>query len=101
MPERIKVADLPVFDPAQYLTSDEAIAAYLGDVMETGDPALLAAALGDVARARGMTQIAEAAGLTREALYKALRPGAQPRFETIARVCTALGLKLTLQPAGR
>lgn len=74
--------------------------AYLQVVMEDGDPALLAAALGDVARARGMTQIAEVAGLTREALYKALRPGAQPRFDTIARVCTALGLKLTVQPAG-
>ena len=76
------------------------MAAYLRVVMEDGDPALLAAALGDVARARGMTQIAEVAGLTREALYKALRPGAQPRFDTIARVCTALGLKLTVQPAG-
>jgi probable addiction module antidote protein len=87
------------FDAAKYLDSEEAIAAYLSDMMEEGDPALLAAALGDVARARGMAEIARAAGLTREALYKALRPGAQPRFETIARVCTALGLKLTVQPA--
>jgi len=63
------------------------------------DAGLLAAALGDIARARGMSQIAEAAGLTREALYKALRPGAQPRFDTIARVCAALGMRLTVEPA--
>ena len=83
----------------KFFRGEESIAAYLSDMMEEGDPGLLAAALGDVARARGMTQIATAAGLTREALYKALRPGAQPRFETISRVCTALGLKLTVQPA--
>ena len=88
------------WDPAEHLETEADMAAYLQVVMEDGDPALLAAALGDVARARGMTQIAEVAGLTREALYKALRPGAQPRFDTIARVCTALGLKLTVQPAG-
>ncbi len=87
------------FDAAKYLDSEEAIAAYLSDMLEENDPALLAAALGDVARARGMAHIAQAAGLTREALYKALRPGAQPRFDTIARVCTALGLRLTVQRA--
>jgi probable addiction module antidote protein len=59
----------------------------------------MAAALGDVARARGMTQVAQAAGLTREALYKALRPEAQPRFDTIQRVCRALGVKLTATAA--
>lgn len=62
------------------------------------DPALLAAALGDVARARGMSDIAKASGLSREALYKALRPDAHPRFDTIARVCSALGVKLVAQP---
>ncbi len=98
--KKIKVSELPDFDVAEHLRDEADMAAYLQVVMEDGDPALLAAALGDVARARGMTQIAEAAGLTREALYKALRPGAQPRFDTIARVCTALGLKLTVQPAG-
>lgn len=97
--KKIKVSELPDFDVAEHLRDEADMAAYLQVVMEDGDPALLAAALGDVARARGMTQIAEAAGLTREALYKALRPGAQPRFDTIARVCTALGLKLTVQPA--
>lgn len=56
------------------------------------------AALGDITKARGMAEIAAGAGMGREALYKALRPGAQPRFDTIARVCTALGFKLTVQP---
>lgn len=54
--------------------------------------------LGTVARARGMTEIAKASGLTREALYRALRPNAHPRFDTIARVCSALGVKLVAQP---
>ena len=77
--------------------SEEAVAAYLTDILEANDPALLAAALGDIARARGMSEIAKAAGLTREALYKALRPNAQPRFDTISRVCTALGVRLVAQ----
>src|SRR5579863_8843387 len=61
-------------------------------------PGLLAAALGDIARARGMTEIAEAAGITREALYKALRPDSAPRFDTVSRVCAALGVRLVAQP---
>jgi len=97
MTKRIKVADLPEFDAAEYLDSEEAVAAYLTDILEANDPALLAAALGDIARARGMSEIAKAAGLTREALYKALRPNAQPRFDTISRVCTALGVRLVAQ----
>ena len=97
MTKRIKVADLPEFDAAKYLDSDTAIAAYLTDILEANDPALLAAALGDIARARGMSEIAKASGLTREALYKALRPDAQPRFDTISRVCSALGVRLVAQ----
>jgi len=97
MTKRIKVADLPEFDAAEHLDSEEAVAAYLTDILEANDPALLAAALGDIARARGMSEIAKAAGLTREALYKALRPNAQPRFDTISRVCTALGVRLVAQ----
>ena len=97
MTKRIKVADLPEFDAAKYLDSDTAIAAYLTDILQANDPALLAAALGDIARARGMSEIAKASGLTREALYKALRPDAQPRFDTINRVCTALGVRLVAQ----
>ena len=97
MTKRIKVADLPEFDTAKYLDSEAAVAAYLTDILEANDPALLAAALGDIARARGMSEIAKASGLTREALYKALRPDAQPRFDTISRVCTALGVRLVAQ----
>jgi probable addiction module antidote protein len=97
MSRKIKVADLPEFDMADYLETDEDLAMYLSVVLEEEDPSLLAAALGDIARARGMTEIAKAAGLTREALYKALRPDSHPRFDTIARVCKALGLKLTTQ----
>lgn len=99
MTQKINVADLPDFDMARYLPDDEAVAQYLTLVLEDNDPALLAAALGDIARARGMTEIAKASGLTREALYKALRPDSQPRFDTIARVCTALGVKLVAQVA--
>ena len=95
--KRIKIADLPEFDASSYLDSEVAIAAYLTNILEANDPALLASALGDIARARGMSEIAKASGLTREALYKALRPDAQPRFDTISRVCTALGVRLVAQ----
>lgn len=94
MTKRIKVDELPEFDASQFLDGDEAVAAYLNDILEANDPALLAAALGDIARARGMADIARGAGLTREALYKALRPQSQPRFDTVQRVCAALGVKL-------
>ena len=97
MTKRIKVSDLPEFDAARYLESEVAIAAYLTDILQANDPALLAAALGDIARARGMSEIAKASGFTREALYKALRPDAAPRFDTISRVCAALGVRLVVQ----
>ena len=98
MSKKIRIADLPEFDAAEYLDSEEAVAEYLTAMIDCGDPAMLAAALGDIARARGMSEIAKAAGLTREALYKALRPDAQPRFDTVSRVCTALGVRLVAQP---
>ena len=91
-------SELPEFDAAEYLNSEEDVAAYLTVVLEENDPALLASALGDIARARGMTQVAKDAGIAREALYKALRPGSEPRFETISRVCAALGVRLVAQP---
>lgn len=96
---KIKIANLPTFDMAEHLKTDEDIAAYLTLVMEEDDPAELAHALGVIARARGMSEIASASGLTREALYKALRPGSKPRFDTIWRVCAALGVRLVAQPA--
>ena len=95
MTRKTKISELPDFDMAEYLGSEADIAAYLNIVLEEGDSPELAHALGVAAKARGMADVAEASGLTREALYKALRPGAQPRFDTIARVCTALGVKLT------
>jgi probable addiction module antidote protein len=87
------------FDITEYLDDDEAIAMYLNDIMEEDNPSLLADALGNIARAKGMTQIAKAAGIGRESLYKALKPDAQPRYETVSRVCKALGMKLTAQVA--
>lgn len=98
MNARIKIADLPDFDMAEHLASAEEIAHYLTLVLEENDPAELSHALGVIARARGMSEVARAAGLTREALYKALRADAQPRFETITRVCSALGVRLVAQP---
>ncbi len=98
MIKRIKVAELPEFDAAPYLDNEETIAAYLTDILEENDAALLAVALGHIARARGMTEIARSAGITREALYKALRPDSAPRFDTVKRVCMALGVRLVAQP---
>ena len=97
MINKINIASLPEFDASHYLDSEVAIAEYLTAIIDDGDSALLAAALGDIARARGMSEIAKASGITREALYKALRPDAQPRFDTVNRVCTALGVKLVAQ----
>ncbi|MFA6972226.1 MAG: addiction module antidote protein [Gallionella sp.] len=97
MTRKIRIADLPDFDMAEYLKSEEDIAAYLTMVIEEGDVSELAHALGIAARARGMSEIAEQSGLTREALYKALRPNAHPRFDTINRVCAALGVRLVAQ----
>ena len=82
------------FDAAEYLGSEEEIAAHLSAVMEENDPDLLIAALGDIARARGMAKLAEDTGLNRESLYKALRPGAKPRFETIFRIMRALNINM-------
>lgn len=98
MAKKIKAAALPRFDAARYLDNEKAIAAYLTDILEANDAALLASALGDIARARGMADIAKKAGVTREALYKALRPDSAPRFDTISSVCAALGVRLVAEP---
>lgn len=97
MDKTIKISELPEFDIAEHLRDDDDLAEYLNQVIADGDAAELAHALGVAARLRGMSQVADGAGIGREALYKALRPGAQPRFDTIARVCTALGLKIVVQ----
>lgn len=87
------------FDAARYLDSDESIAEYMTAVLEADDPDLLLLALGDVARAKGMSQVAKDAGLGRESLYKALTPGAKPRFDTVMKVARALGVRFTVHPA--
>jgi probable addiction module antidote protein len=87
------------WDPADHLRTDEDRAAYLEAALEEGDPTLVAAALGDIARAKGMTQVAREAGLGRESLYKALSPAGNPEFATILKVVAALGLQLHATPA--
>ena len=83
------------FDPADYLTTDEALAEYINAALETGDAAFIADSLGVVARAKGMAKVARQAGLGRESLYKALSPGGNPEFATVLKVVEALGLRLT------
>src|ERR1700688_3228387 len=95
-----KTKTLP-WDSAAYLESDDDIANYLEAVFEDGDPALITHALGVVARAKGMSQIAQAAGLGRESLYKALSPDGNPEFATVLKVMRALGLKLHAAEVGR
>ena len=87
------------WDPAEHLKSDEDMAAYLEAALEEGDSNLVAAALGDIARAKGMSQVAREAGLGRESLYKALSPSGNPEFATILKVVAALGLQLHATPA--
>jgi probable addiction module antidote protein len=87
------------YDSADYLKSDEAILAYLEEALETDDPAFIAQALGTVARARGMSEIAKNTGLSRESLYKALSAEGNPEFSTVIRVMKALGLKFSVASA--
>lgn len=82
------------FEVSSYLDSDEVVAEYLTAAAEDENRDVLLTALAEVAKARGMAQVAKAAGLGRESLYKALAPGSHPRFETIAAVCRALGVKV-------
>ena len=83
-----------LWDPAKHLETEEDMAAYLEAALEDGDPALVAAALGDIARAKGMTQIARETGLGRESLYKALSAEGNPEFATVLKVLRSLGLRL-------
>lgn len=88
------------WDAAEHLGSDEAVAEYLSAAIEDGDSKLIAAAIGDIARARGMTRIARETGLSRESLYRALSEDGNPSFDTVMRVAKALGVKLVARPAG-
>jgi probable addiction module antidote protein len=94
--KKIKISELPRFDVVDYLKTEEDIAGYLTAVLEDGDPALFVAAIGDIARAKGMSEIAKKSGVTRESLYRALKIEARPRFETVTRVIHALGMKLSV-----
>lgn len=86
------------FDAADYLDSEEMMTEYLNQALASGDTDLLLAAIGDVAKARGMAQVARDAGLGRESLYKALTAGAKPRFDTVFKVLQALGVRMYAQP---
>jgi probable addiction module antidote protein len=87
------------YDAAEYLETDEDVAAYLQAALEDGEPKVVIQALGNIARARGMSEIARQTGLRRESLYKALSPGGNPEFATVLKVVQALGIKLTAEPA--
>jgi probable addiction module antidote protein len=87
-----------IWDPAEHLTSEEDMAAYLEAALQAGDPTLITAVLGDIARAKGMSQIARDTGLGRESLYKALSAEGNPEFGTIMKVIAALGLQLHATP---
>ena len=93
-----KIKKLKVFDPAEYLDDPEAIAAYIEEAFDIGDPKFIADAIGIVARAAGMSEIARASGLSRESLYKTLSADGNPELGTVLRVIGALGLKLSVEP---
>ncbi len=92
---RIRVKE---FDPSAYLDNDEVIAEYLTAALEDGNPDVFLSAVGTVAKARGMSEIAESTGLGRESLYKAFAPGAKPRNDTVQKVLQSLGVTLTVTP---
>jgi probable addiction module antidote protein len=87
------------FDAADYLDDEETIAEYLTAALENPNPDVFLAAVRNVARARGMTQLARDAGMGRESLYKALTPGAKPRYDTVLKLLQALGVKLVASPS--
>jgi probable addiction module antidote protein len=93
------MTDLAKFDAADYLANDEVIAEYLNAALEDPNPEVFLAAVADVAKARGMTQLAKDTGLGRESLYKALAPGAKPRYDTVLKLLHGLGVKLHAEPA--
>lgn len=89
------------FDAADYLDNEETIAEYITAALDDPNPDVFLTAVRDVARARGMAQLAKDAGLGRESLYKALTPGAKPRYDTMLKLLHALGVKLSATPAVR
>jgi len=92
------MARVTEFDASAYLVDDEVVAEYLTAALEDPNPDVFLAAVGNVAKARGMSAIAESSGLGRESLYKALTPGAKPRYDTMLKLLHALGIKLSASP---
>ena len=92
------MAQLAPFDAVDYLDDEQTIAEYLTAALEDPNPDVFLTAVRDVARARGMTQLAKDSGLGRESLYKALSPGAKPRYDTVLKLLSALGVKLSATP---
>ena len=97
-PEMAKVSK---FDVADYLDNPEVVAAYLTQAFESGDTSFVSAAIGDVARAKGMASVAANAGVSRESLYKSLSGDTSPAFETVRKVLDSFGLKMVVEPVGR
>ena len=93
------MAKVSEFDPSEFLDNDEVIAEYLTAALEDENPDVFLAAVGNVAKARGMTAIAERTGLGRESLYKAVAPGAKPRYDTVLKVLHSLGVKISVSAA--
>lgn len=98
--KKIKISELKEFDIAEHLDDPEMVAEYLSDAMEIAlekdDPTILMTAFGDVARAKGVAQIAKKAGVGRESLYKSLKEGARPRFDTMMRVLNSMDMKVSI-----
>jgi probable addiction module antidote protein len=99
MAKEMKMADLTPFEASEFLDNEDTIAAYLTAALEEGNPDLFLAALGDVAKVRGMADVAAVSGLGRESLYKALKPGSKLRFETVQKVLAGLGVRFLVEPA--
>ena len=95
-----RMIELAAFEASDYLDNEEVIAEYLGLALEDPDPDAFLVAVSDVAKARGITEVAARSGLGRESLYKALKSGARPRFETVRRLLAALDVQLAIKPAG-
>jgi probable addiction module antidote protein len=93
------MARVTEFDASSYLVDDEVVAEYLTAALEDPNPDVFLAAVGNVAKARGMSAIAESSGLGRESLYKALTPGAKPRYDTVLKVLQSLGVKISVSAA--
>ena len=94
----VSINELPELNIAELLDNEEVMAAYLSDIMASGDSALIMSALGDIARAKGMSALARETGLSRESLYKTFKPGTEPRFDTVLKVMSALKLSLKAAP---